>query len=364
MLRNILIGTLSAILVVALGTAAYNVIGAQAAGGAAAPLTGNGNAGNGQPGTEDHAAQLAAIPPADLSEQEKASLLFMYEEEKMARDVYTALNAAWNLSTFQNIAASEQMHMDSVQTLLDRYALTAPALPAGSFADSSLQNLYNTLTAQGSQSAAEALKVGAAIEEIDILDLQTRLAQTDNADIQLVYTNLMNGSKNHLQAFTSALQAQTGETYVPQYMTAEQYAEALAYTPGNGNHGQSGNGHGQGYGQQGGQGQGSLSGVPQVQAQANLANLSTLRGTISAYAYGTLTLVTDDGQTVGVQLGSQRYVASLGFTPQPGQVVTVTGFPGDQGLFTAIQVVMQDGTTYTFRQETGRPAWAGGNGKH
>ena len=37
--------------------------------------------------------------------------------------------------------------------------------------------------ARGSQSLAEALKVGAAIEEIDILDLEKSLAQDDNADI-------------------------------------------------------------------------------------------------------------------------------------------------------------------------------------
>jgi hypothetical protein len=366
MLRNVLIGILAAILVVALGTAAYNVIGAQAQGAMTAPLAGNGNGNgnNGQVGVTDHAAQLAAIPPADLSAEEKASLLYMYEEEKLARDVYNALNATWNLPTFQNIAASEQMHMDSVKSLLDRYGLTAPALPAGSFADASLQSLYTTLVAQGGQSAADALKVGAAIEEIDILDLQTRLAQTDNADIQLVYTNLMNGSKNHLQAFTSALQNQTGEIYAPQYMTPDQYAEALTYVPGHAGYGQGNGAQAQGnrYGQQGGQGQASGSGVPQVQAQANLANVSTLSGTVSAYAYGTLTIVTDDGQTVGIQLGSQRYVASLGFHPQTGQHLTVTGFPGDQGLFAAIQIVLDDGTTYTFRQDTGRPAWAGGKG--
>ncbi len=137
MLRNILIGILTATLVVALGTAAYNVMNAQAQGGIAAPLAGNGNgngngngsgngnsnAGNGQAAAGDHAAQLAAIPPADLSEQEKASLLFMYEEEKLARDVYNTLNATWNLPTFQNIAASEQMRrVDSVKALLDRYS--------------------------------------------------------------------------------------------------------------------------------------------------------------------------------------------------------------------------------------------------
>ena len=48
--------------------------------------------------------------------------------------------------------------------------------------------------------------MGAAIEEIDILDLQERLAQTDNADIQQVFNNLLNGSYNHLRAFVSTLE--------------------------------------------------------------------------------------------------------------------------------------------------------------
>ena len=248
MLRNILIGTFAAILVVTIGTATFNIVDAQAQGALAAPAAGNGygqgNGNNGQDdaqanpqapaGVQNHAIALATIPTSDLSAEETAALLYMYEEEKLARDVYSTLYAAWNIPTFQNIAASEQMHMDSVKSLLNRYGLTAPALAPGSFADASLQNLYASLAAQGSQSIGDALKVGAAIEEIDILDLQTRLAQTDNADIQMVYNNLAKGSNNHLKAFTSVLLNQTGETYQPQYMSAEMYATAIAATQGNG----------------------------------------------------------------------------------------------------------------------------------
>ena len=113
--------------------------------------------------------------------------------------------------------------MDEIKVLLDRYALTDPALDAGQFTNPDLQALYTQLVAQGNLSLGDALKVGAAIEEIDIRDLQTRMSQTDNADIQQVYTNLMNGSYNHLKAFTSVLLTQTGETYQPQYLSAEQY---------------------------------------------------------------------------------------------------------------------------------------------
>lgn len=66
---------------------------------------------------------------------------------------------------------------------------------------------------------------------------------------------------------------------------------------------------------------------------------------------------------MGVQLGSQRYVSSLGFAPQIGEQVMVYGFPGGQGLFSAISVTLQNGQVFTFRESTRRPAWAGGDGK-
>ena len=77
--------------------------------------------------------------------------------------------------------------------------------------------------ADGSKSLADALRVGATIEEIDILDLEERIAQTDEADIKLVYENLAKCSRNHLRAFTSNLEKQTGETYQPQYLDPAAY---------------------------------------------------------------------------------------------------------------------------------------------
>jgi len=137
-----------------------------------------------------------------LSEEEIAGLLFMQEEEKLARDVYNQLYAIWGHPIFKNIAASEQTHMDQIKFLLNRYGLSDPALGPGQFSDPNLQALYNKLVAQGSISLAEAWNVGVLIEKTDIADLQTRLTQTDQADIQLVYTNLMNASYNHLAALS------------------------------------------------------------------------------------------------------------------------------------------------------------------
>lgn len=176
-----------------------------------------------------------------LTDPEIKGLLYMREEEKLARDVYLTLYDAWGLPIFQNIARSEATHMAAVGALLDRYGLADPAAAEmGVFTNPTLQQLYNQLTAEGRQSLAEALRVGATIEEIDILDLQTRLAQTENADIDLVYGNLLKGSSNHLRAFASTLARQTGETYQPQYLDPDNY-EAIV----NGGRGQA-RGRGQG----------------------------------------------------------------------------------------------------------------------
>ncbi len=244
MFKNILIGVLSAILVVAIGTTAYNVSGAQAAGGVASAAQGygggqgNGGSGQGVTGGTGQASgngngtgiSVLSIPASDLSAEETASLLYMREEEKLARDVYTTLAATWNIPTFQNIAASEQKHMDEIALLLTRYNLTDPAQAPGVFTNAKLQGLYTSLVAQGSKSLADALKVGGDIEEIDILDLQADLAKTDNADIQQVFNNLMSGSYNHLKAFSTAYTNQTGLAYSAQYLSADTLNTILSST--------------------------------------------------------------------------------------------------------------------------------------
>lgn len=172
------------------------------------------------------------VASVTLNDAEIEGLLYMREEEKLARDVYLTLYDEWGLRVFQNISRSEQTHMDAVKTLLDRYGLEDPAAgnAIGVFTDLTLQALYDQLVAEGSQSLADALRVGAAIEEIDILDLEERIAQTDNADIQQVYENLMRGSSNHLRAFVSNLERQTGETYQPQYLDQTAY-ESIVNSP-------------------------------------------------------------------------------------------------------------------------------------
>jgi hypothetical protein len=144
---------------------------------------------------------------AILTEDEEEALLFMREEEKLARDVYLTLGEKWpELAIFTNIAASEQKHMDAVLQLLVKYSLTDPADGPGVFVDADLKKLYGQLVEKGLNSIVDALEVGIIIEEEDIADLKYYLGLTDKKDIKQVFENLLEGSKNHLDAFDRNLE--------------------------------------------------------------------------------------------------------------------------------------------------------------
>jgi hypothetical protein len=171
------------------------------------------------------AEMIAKYPVEELNTGETDGLIFMREEEKLARDVYISMYDKWGQRVFNNISGAEQRHMDAIKTLLDRYELNDPVGidSIGVYKNETLQDLYNTLIDQGSVSLLEALKVGALIEEIDILDIQHELDENvDNEDVTFVYNNLLRGSRNHLRAFVRNMSRQ-GVDYTPLKLSEEQY---------------------------------------------------------------------------------------------------------------------------------------------
>ncbi len=170
------------------------------------------------------APYINSLPYQEISEAEKQALLHMREEEKLARDVYRTLYERWELRVFSNIAASEQRHMDAVKILLLKYNIEDPVKDdsVGVFSNPEMTKLYEELVAKGLQSPADALMVGATIEDLDIYDLQKCLLKVDNTDIVFVFSNLKKGSENHIRAFTRILKNQYGITYKAQYITQEE----------------------------------------------------------------------------------------------------------------------------------------------
>lgn len=136
-----------------------------------------------------------------------ANLTKMRDEERLARDIYTALAAEHEQAApFANIARSEQVHFDTMGLLLTRYGLADPSAgkSAGSYGDPVLQSLYDTLLASGSESLAKAYDAGIAVESLDIGDLKAAISTTSQTDAEAAFANLLNGSQNHLAAFTAA----------------------------------------------------------------------------------------------------------------------------------------------------------------
>ena len=143
-----------------------------------------------------------------LTQVEIDDLMFMREEEKLARDVYIALYEAWGNTVFYNISQSEQRHTDAVLGLIVKYGLEDPAsTEIGVFNDPYLQELYDDLMDIGLAGELEALQVGVLIEVTDITDMEECRTNTDKADILNVYGNLLAGSENHLAAFLRNIEA-------------------------------------------------------------------------------------------------------------------------------------------------------------
>jgi hypothetical protein len=319
-----------------------------------------------------------------LSAEEIEGILYMREEEKLARDVYLTLYEQWDLSIFQNIANSEQTHMDAIKTLIDRYGLDDPAAgnDVGEFADPTLAALYADLVATGGQSLTDALRVGAAIEEIDILDLEDYVSQTDAWDVQRVYGSLTRGSRNHLRSFVATLERQTGEIYEPQYLEQGMYHDIVSGPVESGGNGQGlgrgrvgqaesdgsacdqgkgcgndSNGNAGGVGASDGRGRNSGAGQGRNET-VRAVEWETVTGRVT-FLDSEVTLQTAEGEVL-VGMGQSAYWED--FALEIGDEVSVLGFYED-GEFKAGTVEnVTAGGTIVLRDDTGRPMWAG-NGR-
>jgi len=182
----------------------------------------------------DEAAALVGATPAELlvsslpanvlTDAQKETLAYMWNEEKLAKDVYLALNVVHPSSQLYNIANNaETQHEAAVQSLLEKYNLsvsdvlnpaasysaeTLAAIPAGRYTLPTLQNLYDTLYTMGIASAQASLEVGCMVEVTDVNDLDRDIALVSNlADVKAVFENLRAGSYSHYWAFDAGLKS-------------------------------------------------------------------------------------------------------------------------------------------------------------
>jgi uncharacterized protein YpmB len=116
------------------------------------------------------------------------------------------------------------------------------------------------------------------------------------------------------------------------------------------------------------QGQGNEGEIAQNQTDANEATeeshtISTLHGSVNYYDLLGISVTTDNGQTLYIKLGNKRYNQSLGFAPQAGEGITISGFVNEEGHFNAMTVTLDTtGRAFAFRDAEGSPLWNSGSG--
>ncbi len=203
----------------------------------------------GRGGKTTDATQLTAV----LDFNEETHLVFMREEEKLARDVYTRLGMLYpDSDVFGTIDDSEQRHTDAVKQQLESYGIEDPSTNdnTGVFTGADYGDYFTEkfdyLVDLASASELDALYVGAFIEELDMRDIhrcpaviveldngveseeECGLDYTDQPDIITLYDSLIEGSENHLRGYVHAIEAIIGEgAYTAQVLTQEEVDEIL-----------------------------------------------------------------------------------------------------------------------------------------
>jgi len=186
-----------------------------------------------------------------LDPAEETHLVFMREEEKLARDVYKTLGKMYpDLETFDQIDDAEQTHTNTVADLLDLYGIEDPSTTnkvgvfTGADYGSYFIEKFDDLTARGEISGLEALYAGAFIEELDMKDIRLcpkaiqelkglpedgcGLEYTGETTIKRVYERLIDGSESHLRAYVKIIEQTIGEgEYVAQVLPQAEVDDIL-----------------------------------------------------------------------------------------------------------------------------------------
>jgi hypothetical protein len=188
-----------------------------------------------------------------LDYSEQTHLVFMREEEKLARDVYSTLGTMYpDSAIFGNIDDSEQRHTTAVKAMIEKYGYEDPStndnvgVYTGEDYGWYFTEKYSLLVERASISELEALYVGAFIEELDMMDInqcpqvivdadngindvsECGRIYTDNADIQRLYSSLLDGSDSHLEGYVRNIEKHIGEgNYQAQVLSQEQVDEIL-----------------------------------------------------------------------------------------------------------------------------------------
>lgn len=171
---------------------------------------------------------FTAINAAIINEEEKQSLEYMTEEEKLARDYAALMGTKHNSDFFNKIAEGKQTDLDNIKDILTGKNVEDPVKndEAGIFKTDTFKDLYARLSEEGSQNLNNALKGGAEIAELQIKDLNKYLTIVTDTDVKNNFTELKKTSEKNLKSYVNQL-SQRGYGYFPKHLTSDDFNKIL-----------------------------------------------------------------------------------------------------------------------------------------
>ena len=201
----------------------------------------------------------------NLTEADKAHLIFMRSEEKLARDVYLTLADMYpNQPVFLSIATTaEQTHTDKMLDMLIKFKIEDPepntepdVLPPENqigvfenyYFDDYFTEKFMYLVGKAEVDLLDALYVGALIEELDMSDINYcndafytyypkplpeypdcgGLSATEIRSLENALSSLLAGSESHLCAFISQIGPfLDGQCYKAQYLEQQEIRDII-----------------------------------------------------------------------------------------------------------------------------------------
>jgi hypothetical protein len=198
----------------------------------------------------------AAIDDSDavLDFNEQTHLVFICEEEKLARDVYRVLGRRFpEVGVFADMEANREHSRCAVRDLLRKYRVSTPLVNdnVGVFSwgiyGRYFMEKYLVLTNQGSTTPLNAFYVGAFMEELNIQEINEcpkvivdisnginevtacGMRYTRNPEVLRIYKSLLDESRRHLRLLVRGIEQQIGTgNYVAQVLQQDVVNDILA----------------------------------------------------------------------------------------------------------------------------------------
>jgi hypothetical protein len=151
--------------------------------------------------------KINSFPYEEIDNNELNSIQFVFEFQKLTKDVFLKFYDLWRLPLFINLSHDVQQQMDELDILLKKYDLSVNLKKQeGNYFNSYLKKLYRNFTTTGKTSLFESLRVCATIEDLKIFDTNLQLDRVDNQDIKHLYTSYIHDSRDNIQKIQSTLE--------------------------------------------------------------------------------------------------------------------------------------------------------------